>query len=172
MRLHLPRRPWLTLGAVVLAAAAVSGALVWFLKPGPDAAFRAPEPVSHADTATRTCFLTSVDADPTGIRERMRRTAEASGSHTVVQRYQLPAGADPVAYVNALVQLRCSTVVVTGSAARSAVASRLADGPVPDVRFEVVDERLPHGATQGVASTPVSPSASSPASSASSTGRP
>ncbi|MCX5395801.1 hypothetical protein [Streptomyces sp. NBC_00102] len=162
MRFHLRRRrPWPALGAVALAVAVVAGALVWFLKPGPDTAFRAPEPVSHVDTATRTCFLSSVDADPTGTWERLRETAEASGSHLVVQRYQLPAGADPVAYVNTLVQLRCSTVVATGSAARSAVASRLADGPVPNVRFEVVDERRPRGATREAASTPGSPSAGS-----------
>ncbi|NEC85949.1 hypothetical protein G3I71_08970 [Streptomyces sp. SID12501] len=74
--------------------------------------------------------------------------AGTSTSKVVVQRYRLPAGVDPVAYVNTLVQLRCSTVVTTGAAARSAIASRLAAGLVPHVRFVVVADGPVSGATR------------------------
>lgn len=77
----------------------------------------------------------------------MREMARTGGSNVVVQRYRLPAGADPVAYVNTLVQLRCATVVTTGTAARSAVAARLAAGRVPHVRFVVVAAQPVSGAT-------------------------
>ncbi|MEW1648166.1 hypothetical protein [Streptomyces sp. NPDC091219] len=66
--------------------------------------------------------------------------------NVVVQRYRLPAGADPVAYVNTLVQLKCATVVTTGTAARSAVAARLATGRVAHVRFVVVADQPVSGA--------------------------
>ena len=63
-------------------------------------------------------------------------------------RYRLPAAADPVAYVDTLVQLRCSTVVTTGKEAGSAVASRLAKGKVAGVRFVVVADRPLAGAVR------------------------
>ncbi|MFF3983540.1 hypothetical protein ACFY0B_02840 [Streptomyces sp. NPDC001797] len=79
--------------------------------------------------------------DTTGTWAAMQKMAGASGSNVVVQRYRLPTGADGAAYVNTLVRLRCSTVVTTGTAARSAVAARLAVGAVPHVRFVVVSGR-------------------------------
>ena len=103
-----------------------------------------PVPVSHVDTSARACVLTSTDTDPGGTWAALRQTADA---HLVV-RYRLPAAADPVAYVDTLVQLRCSTVVTTGKEAGSAVASRLAKGKVAGVRFVVVADRPLAGAVR------------------------
>lgn len=140
-----PRRLAALLGAG--AALAIAGALVWFLRAAPEAGAHAPEPVSHVDTATRYCLLTSTDGDPTGTWAAMRKMVAESGPNTVVQRYRLPAGADAVAYVNTLARLRCSTVVTTGTAARSAVAARLASGATPHVRFVVISGRPLRGTT-------------------------
>ncbi|MFJ3795666.1 hypothetical protein ACIPSJ_05220 [Streptomyces sp. NPDC090088] len=140
-----PRRLAALLGAG--AALAIAGALVWFLRAAPEAGAHAPEPVSHVDTATRDCLLTSTDGDPTGTWAAMREMVAASRSNTVVQRYRLPAGADAVAYVNTLVRLRCSTVVTTGTAARSAVAARLASGGTPHARFVVISDQPLRGTT-------------------------
>lgn len=148
MTLHLSRRRLgVLLGAAAAVVVAVTGALVWFLGAARDGGARAPAPVSHVDTATRVCLLTSTDADATGTWAALRTMAGASGSNVVVQRYRLPPGADVVAYVNTLVQLRCSAVVTTGAAARSAVASRLAAGPAPHVRFVVVADQPLSGTT-------------------------
>jgi hypothetical protein len=74
----------------------------------------------------------------------MQEMSRRSGMDLVVQRYDLPSGADAVAYVNTLIQLRCSTIVTVGTSARSAVASRRAAESVPRVRFVVVaDQPLP-----------------------------
>ncbi|WP_181802244.1 hypothetical protein [Streptomyces shenzhenensis] len=137
------------LGAMLGAGAALvmAGVLVWFLSAAPEAGVHAPEPVSHVDTATRDCLLTSTDVDRTGTWAAMQKTAGVSDSKIVVQRYRLPAGADAVAYVNTLVRLRCSTIVTTGTAARSAVAARLAAGAVPHVRFVVVSGQPLRGTT-------------------------
>jgi ABC-type branched-subunit amino acid transport system substrate-binding protein len=130
-------------GAVVIA-----GAVFWLLRlTDSDHAETAPAPVSHIGTATRACLLTSTDSDTTGTWAAMREMAGTHGSTVVVQRYRLPAGADPVAYVNTLVQLRCDTVVTTGTTARSAVAARLAAGRVPHVRFVIVADQPVPGAT-------------------------
>ena len=142
MILHLSRwrlRALLGAGAAVLAA--TTDALVWFLGAASDGGAHAPEQVSHVDTATRACLLTSTDADATGTRAALQKVARANDANVVAQRYRLPAGANSVAYVNTLVQLRCSTVVTTGTAARSAVAARLAAGLVPHVRFVVVADQ-------------------------------
>ena len=142
MNLHFSRRRSRTLlGACAVAVLAVAGVAALLLRPGSDDADAAPDPVSHVDTATRVCLLTSTDADPTGTWAALQKMAGRSGTDVVVQRYRLPAGANTVAYVNTLLQLRCSTVVTTGTAARSAVASRLAAGPVPHARFVVVADQ-------------------------------
>ncbi|MFG2887104.1 hypothetical protein ACGFYV_33265 [Streptomyces sp. NPDC048297] len=120
---------------------AVTGTMALLLHSGADRGRTAPAPVSHVDTATRVCLLTSTDADATGTWPALQKMAGASDTNVVVQRYRLPAGANSVAYVNTLVQLRCSTVVTTGTAARSAVAARLAAGLVPHVRFVVVADQ-------------------------------
>ncbi|MFE2065274.1 hypothetical protein ACFXDH_23265 [Streptomyces sp. NPDC059467] len=139
------RRLWTLMGAGAAVVAVLTGALVW--QQGRGTGTRAPEPVSHVDTATRACLLTSTDVDPAGTWAALRKMAASSHENVVAQRYRLPAGVDSVAYVNTLVQLRCSTIVTTGTAARSAVASRLAVGPVAHIRLVVVaDQPLP-GAT-------------------------
>ncbi|MEU1481183.1 hypothetical protein [Streptomyces sp. NPDC005760] len=131
-------------GTLAVLAVAVGAALL----PRPDAGETAgpPAPVSHVDTATRACLLTSADPDPTGTWAAMRRLAQESGARLVVQRYVLPPRVKPAAYVDTLVQLRCSTVVTTGTTARDAVASRLAAGQVPGVHFVVVADRPLRGA--------------------------
>ncbi|MEV7325808.1 hypothetical protein [Streptomyces sp. NPDC093970] len=146
MTLRVSRR---RLGALLGAGAALvtAGVLVWFLRAAPEDGVHAPEPVSHVDTATRDCLLTSTDVDTTGTWAAMQKTAGARGSNIVVQRYRLPAGEDAVAYVNTLVRLRCSVVVTTGTAARSAVALRLASGGTPHVRFVVISGRPLRGTT-------------------------
>ncbi|MFJ5306331.1 hypothetical protein [Streptomyces sp. NPDC088350] len=106
-----------------------------------------PVPVSHVDTATRACLLTSTDTDTTGTWAAMQKVARTRDTNIVVQRYRLPTSANAAAYVNTLVQLRCSTIVTTGTGARSAVASRLVDGHIPNVRFVVVAEQPVSGAT-------------------------
>ena len=103
--------------------------------------------MSHVDTATRACLLTSTDTDTTGTWAAMQEMARASDTNVLVQRYRLPASGKAAAYVNTLVQLRCSAIVTTGTAARSAVASRLVDGHIPDVRFVVVAGQPVSGAT-------------------------
>jgi hypothetical protein len=65
----------------------------------------------------------------------------------IVQRYTLPAKGDATAYVNTLIQLRCGGIVTTGDKARSAVASRLAEGKAGSVRFVVVADRRLLGTT-------------------------
>ncbi|WP_405528367.1 hypothetical protein OG426_39625 [Streptomyces canus] len=139
------RRRSVLLGAATAAALAVAGFAVLLLRPDPDGTGRPPVPVSHVDTSARACLLTSTDTDPGGTWAALRQTADA---HLVVQRYRLPAAADPVAYVDTLLQLRCSTVVTTGKEARSAVASRLAKGKVTGVRFVVVADRPLAGAAR------------------------
>jgi hypothetical protein len=111
-------RLWILLGAGTAAVAAVGGVPAWFLAPA-ESGQGVPRPVSHVDTATRACLLTSMNTDP-------------AGAGVVVQRYRLPGEANGVAYVNTLVQPRCSTIVTTGAAARSAVASTLVGG-IPKV---------------------------------------
>jgi len=148
MTIHLPRgRQWTVLGAGVLALLAAAVVVALVLRSDSDGAGKPPAPVSRIDTATRACLLTSTDSDATGTWAAMQEMAGTGGSNVVVQRYRLPAGADPVAYVNTLVQLRCATVVTTGTAARSAVAARLAAGQVPHVRFVVVADQPVSGAT-------------------------
>ncbi|MGX9884491.1 hypothetical protein [Streptomyces sp. NPDC002276] len=124
------------------------GAVALLLRPDAGDGATPPVPVSHVDTVTRACLLTSTDSDTTGTWAAMREMAGTHGSNVVVQRYCLPAGADPAAYVNTLVQLRCATVVTTGTAARSAVAARLAAGRIARVRFVVVADRPVSGATR------------------------
>ncbi|MDX2583068.1 hypothetical protein PV349_06610 [Streptomyces sp. WI04-05A] len=131
-----------------MAVLVATGVVTLLLRPDSGSGATPPAPVSHVDTAARACLLTSTDADTTGAWAAMQGMARTSTSQVVVQRYRLPAGADPVAYVNTLVRLRCSTVVTTGAAARSAVASRLATGLVPHVRFVVVADGPVPGATQ------------------------
>ncbi|MFF0018773.1 hypothetical protein [Streptomyces sp. NPDC005374] len=147
---HLSRpRLWTLLGAAAATAAGVVGVLVWLLGSDPTAA-RPPQPVSHVDTATRACLLTSTDSDPGVARTwaAMRQLAGGGTSSVVVQRYRLPAEADGATYVNTLVQLRCSTIVSTGAGARAAVAKTLAAGHPRGVRFAVVADRPMAGATQ------------------------
>ncbi|MBO4255511.1 hypothetical protein [Streptomyces griseorubiginosus] len=153
---HLPRgwRIVLGAGAAVLLAVAGIAALLLSWRSSEDAT--PPVPVSHVDTATRACLLTSTDTDPTGTWAAMQEMARASDTNVVVQRYRLPVSVNADAYVNTLVQLRCSTIVTSGIAARSAVAARLAAGHVPGVRFVVVDDRPVVGAVQ------LSPAAVSP----------
>ena len=149
MTIQLPRgRQWTVLGAGVTALLTAAVVVVLLIRADSDDTGRPPAPVSHIDTATRACLLTSTDSDTTGTWAAMRELAGTHGSTVVVQRYRLPAGADPVAYVNTLVQLRCATVVTTGTAARSAVAARLAAGRVQHVRFVVVADQPVPGATQ------------------------
>ncbi|MFC8435392.1 hypothetical protein [Streptomyces sp. NPDC057253] len=147
---HLSRpRLWTLLGAAAVAVAGAVGALVWLF--GSDAAVvRPPQPVSHVDTATRACLLTSTDMDPGVVSTwaAMREAAGGGASGVVVQRYHLPGKAVGAAYVNTLVQLRCSTIVSTGGAARSAVAAALAAGQQKGVRFVVVSDRPVPGATR------------------------
>ncbi|MGX1477955.1 UNVERIFIED_CONTAM: hypothetical protein RKD50_006763 [Streptomyces canus] len=120
-----------------MAAPALAGCAVLLLRP----AGRRRRPPPGAGLACRhlrrACLLTSADTDPGG-RAALRQTADA---HLVVQGYRQTAAADPVAYVDALVQLRCSTVATTGKEARSAAASRPAKGKVTGVRFVVVADR-------------------------------
>ncbi|MGY4925644.1 hypothetical protein [Streptomyces sp. 900105755] len=139
------RRLRALIAAGAAAVAVLTGALLWQQAPG--AGIRAPEPISHVDTATRACLLTSTDADPTGTWAALRKMAASSHESVLAQRYRLPTGANSVAYVNTLVQLRCSTIVTTGTEARSAVASRLAAGPVVHIRFVVVADQPLLGAT-------------------------
>ena len=127
---------------------AVAGAVALLLRSTSSDGAQPPVPVSHVDTATRACLLTSTDSDATGTWAAMREMAGTHGSNVVVQRYRLPARADPVAYVNTLVQLRCAMVVTTGTAARFAVAARLAAGQVAHVRFVVVADQPVSGATR------------------------
>ncbi|WP_330263598.1 hypothetical protein [Streptomyces griseorubiginosus] len=146
---HLFRpRLWTLLGAAA-GAAGVVGFLVWLLGSDPAAA-RPPRPVSHVDTATRACLLTSTDSDPglPATWAAMRGLAGGGTSGVVVQRYRLPDGADGATYVNTLVQLRCSTIVSTGTGARAAVATTLATGHPRGVRFAVVADRPVAGATR------------------------
>lgn len=131
-------RQWTVLGAGVMALLAVAVVVALVIRADSDGAGRPPAPVSHIDTATRACLLTSADSDVTGTWAAMREMAGTHGSTVVVQRYPLPAGADSFACVNTLVQLRCATVVTTGTADRSAVAARLAAVRLPHVRFVVV----------------------------------
>ncbi|WP_157876609.1 hypothetical protein [Streptomyces graminilatus] len=139
-----------TLVAGVAAVAAVVLAVTgWLLFANGTPAPSPPAPVSHVDTATRACLLTSKESDPgiAGTWAALRRIGGgSSGSDVVVQRYGLPEKADGAAYVNTLVQLRCSTIVTTGDAARSAVASVLAAGQPKGVRFVVVAGRPVAGA--------------------------
>ncbi|MDI5911129.1 MULTISPECIES: hypothetical protein [Streptomyces] len=147
---HLSRtRLWTLLGAAAAAVAGVIGVLVWLLGSDPAAA-RPPRPVSHVDTATRACLLTSTDSDPGVARTwaAMRQLAAGGTSSVVVQRYHLPDEADGATYVNTLVQLRCSTIVSTGAGARAAVATTLAAGHPRGVRFAVVADRPVAGATR------------------------
>ncbi|MFK0158642.1 hypothetical protein ACIQVK_42065, partial [Streptomyces sp. NPDC090493] len=118
----------------------------WLLLAGGNAAPAAPAPVSHVDTATRACLLTSTDTDPTGTLAALGQVARAGGGHLIVQSYRMPAGVKPAAYVNSLVELGCSTVVSTDDAARAAVAARLTQRPLPKVRFVVVGDRPLTGA--------------------------
>ncbi|MFJ9567869.1 hypothetical protein ACIRQQ_48635, partial [Streptomyces fuscichromogenes] len=82
-----------------------------------------------------------------GTWAAMRQLADANAEHLIVQRYRIPTGVRPAAYVNFLVELGCSTVVTTGHAAREAVASRLAERPVPHVRFVLTGDRPLSGTT-------------------------
>lgn len=149
-RAHRPsrRRWWVVLGAGAAVLLAVAGVVALLLPSESGADATPPAPVSHVDTATRACLLTSTDTDPTGTWAAMRNMARASSTNVVVQRYRLPAAGKAAAYVNTLVQLRCSTIVTTGATARSAVASRLAAGHVPQVRFVVVADQPVSGATR------------------------
>lgn len=139
------RRAALVAVAAAAVAATIAGRLLFATNTSPPSA---PAPVSHVDTATRACLLTSTDTDPTGTWTAMRDMARTSATNVVVQRYRLPAAVNGPAYVNTLVQLRCSTIITTGDAARSAVASRLTAGRVPHVHFVVVADRPVPGATR------------------------
>lgn len=135
--------------AVAAAVAAVAGTVTcWFLSARGTSAPSPPAPVSHADVAARVCLLTSTGTDPSGTWAAMREAARTRDANVVAQRYRLPASANPTAFVNTLVQLRCSTIVATGSAARSAVVSTLAAGHPRGVRFAVVTDRPVPGATR------------------------
>jgi hypothetical protein len=120
-RVHRPShaRLWVVLSAGAVALLAVAGAVALLLRSDSSDGVTPPVPVSHVDTATRACLLTSTDSDTTGTWAAMREMARTRGTNVVVQRYRLPASADAVAYINTLVQLRCSTVVTTGTVARS-----------------------------------------------------
>ncbi|GAA3834585.1 hypothetical protein GCM10022403_079240 [Streptomyces coacervatus] len=135
------------LGAGAAALLAVTGVVALLLRPDSSDGATPPAPVSHVDTATRACLLTSTDTDTTGTWAAIQEVARTRDTNTVVQRYRLPTSAHAAAYVNTLVQLRCSTIVTTGTAARSAVASRLVDGHIPNVRFVVVADRPVTGTT-------------------------
>lgn len=145
---HRPSRGrwWVVLGAGAAVLLAAAGAVALLLPSESGGHATPPAPVSHVDTATRACLLTSTDTDPTGTWVAMQNMARASRTNVVVQRYRLPASGKVAAYVNTLVQLRCSTIVATGATARSAVASRLADGHIPHVRFVVVADQPVPGA--------------------------
>ncbi|MFG2959327.1 hypothetical protein ACGF5O_37095 [Streptomyces sp. NPDC048291] len=131
--------------AVAGVAGLVAAGWLLFARGGTTPA--APAPVSHVDTAARACLLTSTDADRTGTWAALGQVARAGGGHLIVQSYRMPAGVKPAAYVDSLVELGCSTVVSTDDAARSAVAARLAERPLPKVRFVVVGDRPLTGAT-------------------------
>ncbi|MFI6401793.1 hypothetical protein [Streptomyces sp. NPDC050548] len=149
-RVHRPfhGRRWVVLGAGAAVLSAVAGVVALLLPSESGGDATPPAPVSHVDTATRACLLTSTDTDATGTWAAMRNMATASRTTMVVQRYRLPASGKAAVYVNTLVQLRCSTIVTTGATARSAVASRLADGRIPHVRFVVVADQPVPGATR------------------------
>lgn len=155
--LLLRRRLWPLFGLVAVVVASVAAALVWLLASG-TAAARPPQPVSRVDAASRACLLASTDRDPGATRTwlALRRLAGTGASNLVVQRYRLPDKAQGAAYVNTLVQLRCSAIVATGTGARSAVAAALAAGHPKGVRFVVVGGRPVAGA---VALSPSSVSA-------------
>ncbi|WP_405987968.1 hypothetical protein [Streptomyces sp. NBC_00986] len=148
-RAHRPTRGcrWAVLGAGAAVLPAVAGVVALLLPSESGDGATPPAPVSHVDTATRACLLSSTDTDPTGTWVAMQNMARASRTNVVVQRYRLPVSGKAAAYVNTLVQLRCSTIVTTGATARSAVASRLADGHIPHVRFVVVAGQPVSGAT-------------------------
>ncbi|MET7473264.1 hypothetical protein ABZT17_02695 [Streptomyces sp. NPDC005648] len=128
-------------------ATAGSALAAWPLLAGSGAEPSAPVPVSHIDTATRACLLTSTDTDTAGTWAAMLQLAGTNTEHLIVQRYRIPTGVRPAAYVNSVVGLGCSTVVTTGHAARQAVASRLAEQPLPHVRFVLVGDRPLRGTT-------------------------
>ncbi|MFF7474112.1 hypothetical protein [Streptomyces sp. NPDC008092] len=138
-------------GVLAAAGTATAGLALaaWSLLAGSGAAPSAPAPVSHVDTATRACLLTATDAgtDTTGTWAALGQVARADSGHLIVQSYRMPTGVKPAAYVNSLIRMGCSTVVTTDDRARSAVAARLAERPVPKVRFVVVGGRPLTGAT-------------------------
>ncbi|WP_145969054.1 hypothetical protein [Streptomyces hyaluromycini] len=70
--------------AVLAAAGTATAGLAlaaWLLPAGSGAVPSAPAPVSHIDTATRACLLTSTDTDTAGTWEAMRQLADASAEH-------------------------------------------------------------------------------------------
>ncbi|WP_236583983.1 hypothetical protein [Streptomyces sp. MBT53] len=81
--------------ALVAAAAATATTIAgWLLFATSTPPPSAPAPVSHVDTATRACLLTSTDPDPTGIWAAMQDMARTSARNVVVQRYRLPTSAN------------------------------------------------------------------------------
>ncbi|WP_406445224.1 hypothetical protein OHB00_48860 [Streptomyces sp. NBC_00631] len=128
----------------VTAGAALAA---WSLLAGSGAAPSAPAPVSHIDAATRACLLTTADTDTTGTWAALGQVARASSGRLIVQSYRIPTGVKPAAYVNSLLVMGCSTVVTTDDAARSAVAARLTERPLPKARFVVVGDRPLTGTT-------------------------
>jgi hypothetical protein len=138
------RRLWIGFGAGAVAVAGGVLAVLPHSSGGPSV----PAPVSHVDGATRACLLTSDTGDPVDAAHTWTALQDVArgDAKLIVQRFQLPAKAEPAAYLNTLFQLRCTRVVTAGDEARAAVAARLKLGKVPGVRFVVVADRRVSGA--------------------------
>lgn len=132
----ISRRAAATLGACTLAAALL-GTLIWWAVGNSTSPARPPAPVSHVGVARRACLLAEHTADSrtvdtvwTGMRHASERNHDL-----IVQRYTLPNGVPPKAYLTTLTQMRCETVVTVGTRLADAVASKTLRG-----RFVVVTD--------------------------------
>lgn len=150
-------RMWLVTGggALLVVVGVVVGVAGWLSGSGSPTP-HVPAAVSEADSESRVCLLGGTDATSASVWASLQQAVAEVGK-TVAQRYAIPRGADPAAYVNTLVQLRCGTVIATDGTARSAVATRLTAQGAGSTRFVVIAQSPLAGATS------LTPAAATPA---------
>lgn len=141
-------------GCTLIAACAITA--WWLIRPGTGKP-QPPSAVSSIDTEHRACLITSPDGNPAEAQTAWTGLLHTAHDHPaiVIQRYTLPPGADPSAYLNTLASMRCDTIVTVGAALHDALASQAPE----TAHYIVIDDRP----LTTIRTTTIPPAQSSPA---------